>query len=236
MHLHFCSSQLATRGCLAPVCTSLWVCLSTLHTYNEEASTNHYCLDPHIKIHRDLDPKVGGVGKDVVDKSRPILGNFANRCHLIESFYLHKEKTGADINVNKSSAHWWHLHRINDCVLTCRVCFSCQVLLLFLLLQCSISVKFPFTSGTQEGVSSLETSASLELGGSNLESLCQFYLSLTDSWGFFLLSYFLYSPSPTAVDHCPLREQACSQLCSHLHFSHSILKCQTIPTGVFWFG
>lgn len=174
---------------------SLWVCLSTLHTYNEETSTNHYCLDPHIKIYRNLDPKVGSVGKDVVDKSRPILGNFANRCHLIESFYLHKGKTGTDIDVNKSSAHWWHLHRINDCVLTCRVCYSCQVLLLFLLLQCSISVKFPFMSGIQERVSSLETSASLELTKSGRKQLWKFMpvLSFFHSAVGFFLSHVFYT-------------------------------------------
>lgn len=175
---------------------SAHLCGCALHTYNEETSTNHHCLDPHVKIHRDLDPEVGGVGEDVVDKSRPILGDFANCCHLIESFYLQKEKTGTDINVNKSSVHWWHLHRINDCVLTCRVCYSCQILLLLLLLRCSISVKFPFTSGTQERVSSLETSASLELTKKWEKAIVKIYASfafLSQCCVFFFLSHDFYS-------------------------------------------
>lgn len=87
----FVRSQPTARTSLVAVCPVLDYLL-IFHTYNEEACTDHHCLDFHVKIYWDLDPKVGSVGEDIVNKSRPVLGNFANRRHFIEGFYLHQFK------------------------------------------------------------------------------------------------------------------------------------------------
>ena len=128
----------------------------------------------------------------------------------LRAFTCTNKKIGIHLYVNKSSTYWLYLHRINDCALTHRVCYSCQVLLLFFSLRCSISDRFAFRSGTQERVSSLETSASLELAEKWRKAIVKVYttFALLSWWFFFPVLCFWYAPSHSsiiAVDHCPLQ-------------------------------
>lgn len=138
-------------------------------------------------------------------------------------------------NINKSSTHWLYLHRINDCALTHTLCYSCQVLLLFLSLRCAISVRFTFRSGTQEkslkfwNISIFRAGRKVE--ESNCESLYHFCLSFTVL--FFFLSHVSHVLQVTVVPWLwttvPYNWQICSQLCGtfvsvYWHFRQYPLK------------
>lgn len=96
-----------------------------------------------------------------------------------------------------------YLYRINDYALAHGICYSCQVLLLFLPLRCSISVRFAFRSGIQETVSSLETSASLELTEKQRKAIVKVYttFALLSQWFFFSCLVFLIC-SKSQQYHC----------------------------------
>lgn len=88
--------------------------------------------------------------------------------------------------------------------------YSCQVVLLFLSLRCSISVRFAFRSATQERVSSLKTSASLLLTEKWRKAIVKVYttFALLSQWFIFPVSCFRYALSHSSVivaDHSPLQ-------------------------------